>query len=176
MATPPLPTGSGLLALAAPYLSARNLCPPPQALWTLCKAGQPAARPPKRPTEPFTRAERGPHSQRKLSAVTHPTEPRPGPRRPALGLGISRRSRECQGRPRCQVRDLEEDAGLLPEHRRSQGSTSKSRAQQGILAARARGAETCRAEAAPCPLCAFCPSKQRTRSLATRVSMRREAL
>ena len=129
MATPPLPTGSGLLALAVPYLSARNLCPPPQALWTLCKAGQPAARPPKRPTEPFTRAERGPHSQRKLSAVTHPTEPRPGPRRPALGLGISRRSQECQGRPRCGTsRRTQASCQNTGEARAAQASPERSRA------------------------------------------------
>ena len=129
MATPPLPTGPGLLALAAPYLSARNLCPPPQALWTLCKAGQSAARPPRRPTKPFTRAERGPHSQRELSAVTHPTEPRPGPRRLALGLGISRRSRERQGRPRCgTLRRMQAPRQNTGEARAAQASPERSRA------------------------------------------------
>ena len=68
--------------------------------------------------------------------------------------------------------------GPPSEHRRSEGSRSKSRAQQSVLAARARGdrTEACRAEAAPCPPCAFCPSRRRPRSLAMCVPVRREAL
>lgn len=76
--------------------------------------------------------QRGAHAARALSAVTHPTEPRPGPRRPARGLGVSRRSEESWGRPRCGP-----SAGTQAP-RQNTGSTSTFRAQRSVLAATAK--------------------------------------
>ena len=133
MATPPLPTGPGAVGTCCSLPVRGEPLTITKGPADSVQGGPASSRASREAHQAFHRAESGPRSQRALSVMTHPTEPWPGPRRPARVWLSARGHKRAGDGPGVGPR-----RGRRPPHQNI-GSTSMSRAQRRILETRPRG-------------------------------------